>query len=60
MTLDELKRNFAIKRDALIAYRDGIEGDGLVAAHARAIAEGRLSQLEMDIRLLNLVKSELV
>lgn len=37
------------KRDQLIKYKAGIDGDGSLADHARAVAEGRIQQVDLDI-----------
>lgn len=57
MTLDEAKRNLAAKREQLIAYRDGIDADNEVKQHARSMANGRITQIEMDIALVNKIEA---
>jgi len=53
MTLDEAKLTLNAKREQLIIYRDGLDGDSDVSFHARTMANGRVAQIEQDIITLN-------
>lgn len=53
MTLDDAKQNLAAKREQLIVCRDGLADGNAATFHARTIANGRIAQIEMDIRTLD-------
>lgn len=52
MTVEELLGKLDAKRLQLVVYRDDIDDGSPADRYARAVADGRIAQLEMDIAML--------